>query len=95
MPATIWFIYIEDVFAYVRADAMYIMDISNPGNPAIIGTLPGERIKAVEGTLIYVLSDLSLRIFDISNPASPIEIGSYPVRDHRFRSCKHAHLPSG
>jgi hypothetical protein len=68
-------------YAYVavEADGLYIVDVSQPGNPTTVGIFPGAYAKdvAVVGNLAYVADqDYGLRIVDVSDAAAPVLRGS-------------------
>ncbi len=78
---------VQGNYAYVGiGPSMDILDISNPGRPAVVGhmgLLPDVVYRiAVSGKYAYVANGYGgLRIVDISNPASPREIGFYHAED--------------
>jgi hypothetical protein len=57
-----------------------IVEISDPGTPLLLATLPTERTTgsvALADTLAYVLDRNALRVVSVANPAAPWEIASY------------------
>lgn len=71
----------RDGLLFVRGDdGFMIYDISSPGAPSCLGTVPGRSINSMylEGDLAYLAGEDVLRIFDISNPASPAQVGVLP-----------------
>jgi hypothetical protein len=67
--------------AYVVTDSLLkIIDISNPGNPVLLGQSPSGgypySIKVV-GTLVYVTTGSGLSIMDVSDPAHIIGYTGY------------------
>ncbi|MBN1480122.1 T9SS type A sorting domain-containing protein [candidate division KSB1 bacterium] len=87
---------VSGTFVYIADDNfMHIFDISDIGNPVIVGTCDTEDSAedvVVDGTYAYVtVSDISyykLIIIDISSPTHPAEVGrfnfDYPVRVHEL-----------
>jgi hypothetical protein len=58
---------------------IYIMDISEPGNPQVMGyynTMGATDIE-LNNNMLYVSSVFDFRIVDISDPANPREIGDF------------------
>ena len=76
--------------AYVAdgAGGMYIVDVSNPANPQVLGRYvpPGFAEKVAVSDHLAFLADgpAGLRIVDVSNPANPREVGSIYGLDYAF-----------
>lgn len=65
--------------AFDEANGMQIIDISNPSQPALVGSYPGAVYDvAVVGTLAYVAAGQAIEIVDVSNPAAPAFQNSSP-----------------
>lgn len=64
-------------------DGLQILDLTNPGNPQVVGTLETSGYAgsvAMSGTYALITVDeTGLEIVDVANPASPLLVGSYPV----------------
>lgn len=64
------------------SNALHIIDVSDPANPVITGTLPlteiplGLAIAEAEGYAYLSLNWLGLMIVDISDPAAPVEVNT-------------------
>jgi len=73
---------VQNDYAYVASDELYVLDISNPSNPIEIGVYDfGEGVWAqiidIQGDKAYIaLDSKKMSIFDISNPAELVQIGS-------------------
>lgn len=70
-------------YCYVSSDYdmgpdVAIIDVSNPVSPKTVNTLetPGEvhRMR-LEGSRLYVLTDVQMSIYDLTDPANPVLIG--------------------
>ena len=56
---------------------MYIIDITHPASPTLLGTLPvGGDDAEPAGSLVYLVGS-GLRVVDVSNPAAPTVITTY------------------
>ena len=71
-------IHVAGEYAYLTADRLYIIDLSNDSAPAIVGSLAGSASDVfVMGNYAYVTSG-SLKIVDVSNPAAPVLVTTFP-----------------
>jgi uncharacterized secreted protein with C-terminal beta-propeller domain len=63
------------VFGY----GLYILDISDPSNPAYVGSYNTSVYKIfVSDNYVYAVGDqFDLKIIDVSDPSSPALVGSY------------------
>ncbi len=65
---------------YVTFDAeLYIVDLTNPTNPAVLGTvaLPGPGFDLfLEGEFLFVAADGWFAIVDVTDPSTPLEVGA-------------------
>ncbi|MEE9554898.1 MAG: hypothetical protein V3W18_11425 [candidate division Zixibacteria bacterium] len=87
MPNSIYYMDVEGNYAYLgaREDGMIICDISNPGNPRIVGNWDiswgstGEvnQVGIVGNYAIVANDNYGLQIIDISDPADPVKVGNY------------------
>ncbi len=80
-------------YAYVIADSLHILDISDPPHPREVGTWKAPALPlatiAVAGQYAYITDRFcefgscgsSLYILDVSNPAAPREISSMGIKD--------------
>lgn len=70
-------------FLYLGGHDFQVVDVSNPGSPAVVGTLDtaGETTHiAVSGSLVYLADGpLGLQVVDVSLPNSPTVIGALDV----------------
>src|SRR6185312_12656451 len=72
--------------------AVYIVDITNPVTPALVGTYNGANASSptaiyVSGSYAYVADqDTGLYTLNVSNPSSPVSIGKYPSGAGHFNS---------
>lgn len=66
--------------AYVSSlSAVYIVDISNPSNPVILGSLSGYGGKtSSNNTTMCVIRNYIFTTVDVSDPQNPHEVGSLP-----------------
>lgn len=75
-------------YAYLSAGAagVHIVDVSNPGSPADVGTMGTDNAWDVAVTTDYAYvadGESGLRVFDISAPRTPILIGTRKTSDAR------------
>jgi hypothetical protein len=76
-------IFVSGNYAFIACSysGLWIMDVSNPSNPLLIGTYdtPDQAMDVtVSGSYAYLANEYSgMRILDVSNIASPILVGSY------------------
>lgn len=82
-------LYLLDNRLYLsRVDALEIYDVSDPGNPSLMGTttqmLEGRNDDVVvnDSQRVYVASDYELVAFDASEPADPRIVGYYSLPDN-------------
>jgi hypothetical protein len=74
-------------YAYVASvesgrGRLYVVDVSNPAVPTIVGSVEvgGAKDVAVEGNFAYVISEnFGLVVVDVSNPASPALVTTHFV----------------
>lgn len=77
---------VHDHYAYVATwyDGMKIVDVHNPIQPQVIGTVTTNGFSSdlfIDGETLYLCDGGGdLRIFDISDPTDPDEIGYCPTR---------------
>lgn len=64
-------------------DDIRILNVSNPGNPAQVGSLAvGTAALTVSGSSLFVGTVANrLVVFDISNPVTPVQLSSIPLPD--------------
>ena len=76
----------EDILYIAGADdGFFIADVSDPSNPSIIGSIPGDALNVyVEGDYAYVANGGLFSIVDISDPSEPSIISSVPGSDRRY-----------
>ncbi len=73
-------LYISGTYLYVvTGQGFYIMDIHDPLNPSVVGTLAISGADVyVQGSYAYLARNTAgLRIVDVSNPAAPVSVGTY------------------
>lgn len=76
---------LTDDYAYVAADDLYIIDVSDKKNPKVIGhcDTPGRATElALRGSHILVAdAQAGLQVVDVSDPEAPVLVGScyYPI----------------
>ena len=75
----------DTAFVLDEADGLIVFDVSHPGSPALLGSLPlsGElRNICVDGDTAYVAAgDAGVLIIDVSDPQQPVQSGAIPVDD--------------
>ena len=63
-------------FAYVTGNGLKIVDVSDPGTPVVVGSVPsldGEKDLSVELPYVYLAAWWDgLRIIDVSDPENPL-----------------------
>ena len=77
----------EDILYIAGADSgFFIADVSDPSNPAMMGSITGITALNVyvEGDYAYVTNGGSFSIVDISDPSDPSIISSVPGSDRRY-----------
>ena len=63
--------------ATVQGDGFTIINIANPEQPFVVGTLPvSSRNVTVSGNYAYLIVSGVLRVIDISNPSQPVQVGT-------------------
>jgi len=65
-------------YAYMNAQGLAVLDISDPVNPTLVGsvTTAGSTYDLdVQGQYAYAAVGNGIRVFDISNPATPVAVG--------------------
>ena len=61
------------------SDGFFIVDVSAPSDPVVLGSLPMTAIDlSVEGDFAYVSSGASYYIIDVSDPENPEEVSTVP-----------------
>ncbi|NOX61724.1 MAG: hypothetical protein GXP42_07245 [Chloroflexi bacterium] len=77
---------VERDFAYVVAEGLHVVDVSNPAEPVLRGHLPGVRGRVqLSGNHLYAVEsetmpDLSrIQVVDASNPDAPSLLGAFTV----------------
>jgi hypothetical protein len=92
--------YIADNYAEIAKSSIYVMDVSTPTSPVVLGAFQSPGIVQdveVAGNIAYLAEadrlDASgqsvgggFRILDVSNPMSPVEIGFFDDEAGQFRS---------
>ena len=77
-------------YAYlVDGQGLFILDISNPADPSLVGSYTGIGFStiAVQGSYVFTIGYNTLYIFDVSNPALPELLGTYEEDlNHQFES---------
>lgn len=77
LPRLVTALAVEGTHVYLSAGEFYIIDISDPANPAAVGSYEAGAVDIViKGTYAFLASD-GLRILDISNPANPSQVGYF------------------
>jgi hypothetical protein len=78
-------------YAYVCG--LSVVDISDPGNPVIVGSANAAGVYlAVQGDYVYLSSyTQGMKVVDISDPADPFVVGSIPTPDEAFRVAVNDH----
>jgi len=68
-------------YAYAKAgSSLLVIDISDPGNPALAATgpIPGfTGDVVVAGSLLYTANSDGLHVYSLANPLAPVEVGYY------------------
>lgn len=70
----------EDGTAIISDDQLYVVDVRNPENMAVIGTAEatGRYIRVLDG-IAYLNDTLNLRLVDVANPSDPQLLADYTV----------------
>ncbi len=72
---------VEGDYAYVTSEqGLFVIDVSDPGSPSIVG---GEALTdiygvAVSGSFVYLAGYPDFRVFDVSDPSDPVPRDSVP-----------------
>ena len=73
---------------YVAAGKLYVLDITNPAAPAVMGSIDlGGNLGdlAIAGSYAYTIVQAGLMIVDVANPAAPRLVGRYSS-EYMFRN---------
>ena len=80
---------VDGDFAYVIADGLHVVDVSDPANPRLRGHLPGVRgqVQLIDGRLYAADSesypDVShVQVADVSQPDAPVLEGEFSISGH-------------
>ena len=73
----------EDGFAIISDDQLYVVDVNNPKNMTVIGTVEatGRDIRVLDG-IAYLNDALNLRLVDVANPADPQLLADFAVYEN-------------
>ncbi|HEU4364801.1 MAG TPA: T9SS type A sorting domain-containing protein [Candidatus Krumholzibacteria bacterium] len=72
-------VWVEGNHAFVAsAAALWIVDVSDPPNPTIAGSIAttGANDVQIRGGYLYLADDEALRVFEVANPVAPVEVGN-------------------
>ena len=79
-------LYLKDNLLYAVGDAFYVIDVSDPANPQLLGSYKGDDYSNyplvdlyVSGSYAYVAATFSssghVVVFDVSDSTKPVELG--------------------
>jgi hypothetical protein len=71
-------VYYDGTYAYVVANGLQVVDLTNPSSPVLTKTISvsGGYGLAHQGNYLYLLTYNGLSIVDISTPGNPVALGS-------------------
>lgn len=76
---------IQDNYAYIAADGLIILDISDPENITQVGSIEPDVSVCywidVQGNYAYLAEHDGFHVFDVTKPTDPVEIASFGVAD--------------
>ena len=82
MPGYCQGVDVLDTIACVSTDSgMYVVNVSDPANPVIIGRFVRSDIAlamgamVMEGNYVYAVSSYGLRVLSLSDPTNPVQVG--------------------